>query len=558
MLQWKDTPDEWLHRIDEALRFRQHFSSEKNWKRLEELYMNKNTAMGPNLIQEMYEALEARLHIPNPKIRVYPSLMDPRSINSAPIVETIDNWLLGEMGIQETIMMSGLHSYLWSRGIIKIGYDSEWGYDPQLDLGRLGSIPGMTLSQFSRAGMRLEYGKARPGLPWVAPVLPHDFVVPYGTKDIDTAPWCAHRVFRHIDLFRADPKYEKTRKLEPNLSMSDVMNSYRRNNRFRKGWSDVGRGNALENPEFVELWEIRNTVTGRIVVISDNEVHRNEPDLLQVEGLPFVSFSFVKHPYSFWSTPQAAYLEAHQAEQTDIALQASKQRRLNTLKFLYAEGAMDREELEKALSSQVGVGVKVKNTMNLDEVIKPMQQSSNFQLYQDAEFSRRNARQAIGFSSNQMGEFDASSRRTATEASMVARGSSLRTDLRLNTIAQAYIDIIKKVNQVVFTFWKSPRYIRIGKDQWPKFTGDEIKAEYDYKLGIGVDNLADPMNRQQFAMQMYQMLAMDPLVAPDRLRDFLVRNFGDAEFNNIFRTPEENAAVSVQMQQMQQRTNGAQ
>ncbi|GAG27177.1 unnamed protein product, partial [marine sediment metagenome] len=261
-----------------------------------------------------------------------------------------------------------------------------------------------------KKGLRLETGPARPGMPWVMPVLPHDFVVPWGVKYLQWSPWCAHRVIRHIDFLKSDVKYSDTRNLQPNRSMRDIVDSYMHTAPAKlkglRGFAMPSRTSS-NDVEFVELWEIHNAVTQEVITISETKVHRKDTDLLQVDGLPFKNLSFIRHPRSFWTTPQAEFLRFHQAEQFDIALQGSKQRRINALKFLIREGTMHPDELVKALSPEVGIAAMMKQEADLSRDFATVPQGSNFELWQEAEFGRRNARSVIGFSRNQMGEFDA-------------------------------------------------------------------------------------------------------------------------------------------------------
>jgi hypothetical protein len=217
---------------------------------------------------------------------------------------------------------------------------------------------------------------------------------------------------------------------------------------------------------------------------------------------------------------------------------------------LIQEGAMEVSELEKALSPDVGVAAYVKQGFDPRTVLAPVPQGTNIPLWQESDFSMRNARSAIGFSRNQMGEFDTSSRRTATEASLVSRGSDFRTDRRQEAVARLYIRSFRKLNQIIFTFWKKPRLIQVGPDKWPTFTGKEIEAEYSYRLDFGSDRPKDPESRRMMAVQTYMLFRQDPFVDQKALRMYLARNFADVEFDMLFPEESLSAGLSVQMSQM--------
>lgn len=540
MIKIKHNLEDWWDRLDQALEYRFTYGHEIDWALLENMYSNLKDSgadAGPNLIQEMGDALVSRLGVGNPVIGVSPSPLDPRSVETYPIIQSIDNWLMSELEIPTIMQDLILHSYLWGPAICKIGYDSEFGYSPKHDVGEEEAL-GLTLTQFSQRGYKIEHGPARPGMPWVLPVLPHDFLVPWGVKYLRWAPWCAHRVIRHIDDFKADVKYSNKQKVEPNMSMSDFTKSYTNPmahfQRKRGPYSISFRPpSSLKGNEYLELWEIHSAIDGKIVVISDQGVHRLDDDVLQVDGLPFMTFSFTQHPRTFWATPQAQYMKIHQAEQNDITIQASKQRRMSNWKLLIKTGAMETTEIERMISADSGAVGFMNAGFDKEDIIT-MPTPNLLSLYQDAEFVRRNARESLGFSRNQLGEFDASSRRTATEATLVAQGSDFRMERRSVAVEKMYKDIFRFLNQITFTFWKRPRVIQVEGGAWPTYTGEEIRSEHSLKVSFGLDKPRDPESRIQQAIGTYQLFINDPYVDQLELRRFLVRVFSDVEFGRLF------------------------
>lgn len=561
MIKYEDTAEAWNERVSGALEYRREYGREDFWARIEAMYSNlagSGAEIGPNVIFGMADALTSSLDVYNPKITISPSMNDPDSVESYPIVQAVDDWLMQELDVAEIVQDVTLHAFLWGRGIIKLGYDSEWGFDSAFDVGTYQSPMGMTLTQFAKNGKRIEYGRTAPGMPWIAPVLPQDFIVPWGVKYLEQAPWVAHRVIRHIDLLRADPKYEKTRDLSPTLSMKDVVDSYHKPTRQSKTnassrvWIPKATDLSTEAVEFVELYEIHNYVTGRIVVVSDTKVHRNDVDRLQVEGVPFCAMTLNRHPRTFWATPPADYLRFHQAEQFDISIQRAKQRRINSLKFLVREGAITPAELEKALSTDVGIGAFMRQNSDLQRDLTIMPTGTNAELWQEAEVARRDSRETVGLSRNQLGEYDASSRRTASEATFVQQGASQRLNARQANVARLYTDVFRKLNQVIFTFWKTPRIVKVSSDKWPSFTGDDIKAEYSYQTSFGFAKSTDTTARRQEAFQLYTVMSADPYVDQAELRRYLSRVFHDVEFDRLFTEESLNAGVRMQMSAMQQ------
>ena len=533
--------EEWFDEIEDALDFRETYGLESSWVELEALFYNVHNSQaheGPNIMASQGDAMISSLTVPDPYVSINPTR--DGFVDHARILERVDNALIKEMNMRREVERSTLHSFLWGRAILKVGYDSEFGYDPKQDV--MGGQAGATVSQFDKKGRAIEFGigPARPGMPWVRAVPNHDFVVPWGTIELDDAPWCAHRVVRHIDDIKADPKYSNKRNLSPVMSMEDFTKSYTtRMKAYRVGHAmsdSVSRG-----AEYCELWEIHDRRTQKVIVVATgyDKIIRDEIDLLQLNGLPFVSVSFRPNARTFWTTPDAYYLRQAQLELSDISLQNQKQRRIAVAKVLAEKGVLTEAEAMKLLSADVGVLVEVEGGRSVRDQLTTFNITPNPLSYQEAELTRRNAREAVGFSRNQLGEFEQSGRRTATEANIVEQKSERRLDRRQLRIRDLYLGAVKTINSIIFEFWKAPQKAQVvgsdGFEQWVQYTGQELKGKYDYELGFSNEPVTTASDRRQQALGVYQSMVADPQVDPVALRRYLAAAFNDAEFGRIFR-----------------------
>jgi hypothetical protein len=433
-----------------------------------------------------------------------------------------------------------LHSYLFNRAILKIGYDSEFGWSPKLDIGTLQEPVGMTLSQFdSKSGDRIEFKNVSPGMPWICEVLPHDIVVPWGTVDLEDAPWVAHRILRETRQIKADKKYKNTTNLKPNMSMEDFVWSYTNvgvnRTRFRGlEYRETGRYKPVTIHN--ELWEIhdRRDMRVKVITMGHKKFLRDEPDAIMLAcGMPFVSGSFTEHPRAFWGTPLAYYLGQHQADEYDISTQSEKQRRISVLKFLAAQGAIDPEQLQKLVSGDVGAFAFAQATEGLRDKIVTMPVGQIYDFMMQSQSVRQNARSIIGMSRNQAGEFDASSRRTKGEAMLVAQGAFRRESPRVMMVRDLYVDSIRKCNKVVFTYWATPRAVQVGQE-WTRFTGEEIKGDYFYDISLSAKRDISRAERKVEAIMMLAQLG--PLlqnVNPDQIFEFLNNAANDPAFERL-------------------------
>ena len=158
--------DDWVVELNAALEFRKRFGKEAQWPTLEALFYNEHASQvmeGPNLIMSNGDALLSALNVPNPSITVKAKRSD--CLDKAKVLERIDEGLMVDLDIKTEMELAVLHAYMHGKGILKIGFDSEFGYDPELDI--FGGQGGMTLSQFDRKGNRIEFANVSPGMPWV-------------------------------------------------------------------------------------------------------------------------------------------------------------------------------------------------------------------------------------------------------------------------------------------------------------------------------------------------------------------------------------------------------
>lgn len=534
-------PQDWIEEIDRGLEYRKTYAHEVAWRKNEFNYTNNpgsHAARGPNLVFEMGDTLLSATGALDPEFTITPE--HPAGVDRGPVVESVDNYLARKMKLRKSINRSCLHSYLYSRAILKIGYDSEFGWSPRLDIGTMMNPFGMSLSQYNpKTGDKIENKNVSPGMPWIGSVLAHDFVVPWGTIDLDDAPWAAHRIFRLNTDIKADKKYVNKGDLKADMTMEDFVGSYLNVGADKLGPSNrrrIASARARSEPIYNELWEIhdRRTMTVKVVCRDHKRYLRDEPDaIMLVCGMPFVSGSFVDHPRAFWGTPLAYYLGQLQADQYDISKQSEKQRRISILRFVAAKGFMDPEKLQKLLSGDVGA-VEFANVMDgIQDKIMSVPTGNLLDFALQSNQVRQDARSMIGFSRNQAGEFDVGTRRTKGEAMLVAGGSIRRESPRVQMVRDLYVDSMSKVNKVIFTYWKRPRAVMVGRE-WVRFTGDEVKGDYLYDLSLAAKrDLSRAERKVEALMMLTQLMPLLQGQDPKQIFEFLSNAANDPSFERL-------------------------
>ena len=126
---------EWMDEIDNALDYRFRFAKEEKWEDLEASYLNdadSDASVGENLIYSMGDSLISSLMNPDPEFVV--TATHPLGLDKAPVIESLDNAFIGSLNLKQAVDMSLLHCYLNSVAILKLGYYSEYGYNPYFDI----------------------------------------------------------------------------------------------------------------------------------------------------------------------------------------------------------------------------------------------------------------------------------------------------------------------------------------------------------------------------------------------------------------------------------------
>lgn len=537
------TVEEWFDELRYGLEYRQQYAQEREWSRIEQMFYNGHTSSrgsGSNIIYSTGDAFLSTVHTPNPYALAEPS--KPQEADWAPFVEQMDNQLLCETKAKREMHSAGLYAYLWGTSFLKIGYDSEFGWDPTFDVGGSKQPIGVSLTRIGKDQNLNEFSDNQPGMPWVKSCLPHDIVVPWGTRDLDSALWIAHRIVRHIDDIKSDPKYSQKRDLGPSMSMKDFVGSYDTMNKPYRIGPDLltSVGDSTGEAEFVELWEIHDKRRHKIFVIATNykKFLRNEINHLQIKGLPFVELGFVPKGRTIWRTSDAMFLVNHQAELTDITLQARKQRRLNILKWIVEEGMFDDAELNKLMSKNVGAVAVAKRGSNAlgNRIMNAPISGANDLLYREAEDVRSSARETVGFDRNSFGEYKGA-RTTATEVQAVQQSKDNRMNRRQDAVGDAYVELIEKMNAIVYRFWTTPRVAQIlgplGAMMWQQYVPAEIQGNYNIKIIFDNPGSDSVQSRQQQAIQAYQLSLQDPSFDPMKVRQNLVRSFPNASIANL-------------------------
>ena len=503
--------DWWKAEIRSAVRYRTVYGLSKKWSYYKNMYRGfwPKGIVPVNIIYAVGRSVIPQIYFRNPRVAL--ASKKPGFTPHAMVVERLDNYLIKEIGIKDQLKSNALDCYLMGRGPGILGYDSEFGFNPKFAVDS--KLKDSGLSGFNTEGEMIEYvDEVKPGMPWYLRCNPEDFVVPWGTHRFEEARWFAFRKMRTAKDIQESPLYENHKNLKGNFhtKLDKTVDS----DRSGSPATTSLHSEKDDTNEWVELWEIHDKKTGKVLAISldHDQFLRDDEDFLQIEGLNARVLGFNEDPDFFWWTPDARLIEVQQAEINDIRTMARRHRRVGLLKGLYDKNAIKPEEMAKFLDEDVKsfAGVDVGVQGDIRKTVAFVQSHIPPDLIPYAREVREDVREIVGFSRNQMGSFEqGSGRRTAHEAEIVRAASAIRIDERRDIMADHLESVIRGINQIIFKNWTAQRVVDIigqdGARYWVRFTGPEIKAEMHYTINPEESLPEDQRTRREDTRQFLEL-----------------------------------------------------
>ena len=549
----KGAIEDWVKEIERGIRYKENFGSAKSWQTYRNYgrgifsgYSGSTGGILPyNVVHSNLRGMVPNVYFRNPYINVT-STNQPGLDMQAKVVEAIDNWLLTELNVKGTFKTMVQDCYYTNRGICKIGYDGLWSKktgDKQLaeDLGVPEDALGVNRKE------RVNYDvNVKPGSPWVSRVMAEMFIVPFGVRTLDDCPWVDHVVIRTLEDVKNDPKYKDTK----DLTGTHI--------EYMK--KDAGRGNYYREltscEDMVEIHEIRDFKRKEIKAFVPGYPKWLRPpseDVLQIEGLPFVDFTFNEDGEYYWGPSDVQIIEPQQLEINEARTQAMLHRRLALVKFLVEQNGMEKEEVDKMLSEAVGPAVFTKGDPN--KVVTLLQPHIPADLTQWSDIIRSDVRELLGQGRQQMGEAPAG-RRTAEEMRNVQMASDTRMDEKRDIVADALTKMMRKVNQIVFERWDTEKVIPVvGIDAaryWVAYKGIANRGEYTLKVDVESMTPKTKMMKKREIVELIQALGKNPRANIDYLMRMLLREYDWVDAMKVLPEAQESIGAAMPQEQFQQ------
>ena len=535
----------WKKRLDGAQSYRKKWGYHDDWAENKNAYRHRfpeECRFPFNLIQSMARAMIPNLYFRNPYVNVTPTYQ-PQLYWHAKLLEGIDNYLIRQLDLKHTMKSTILDTYLCGVGWGKLGYDSFYGLREE-DVGVDGAANGETHSD--KKGDRIEYNtKIQPGMPWNVRISPEAVLVPYGVKTLTDCEWIAHTVIRPLEDVLKDPKY--TNKTDLEGTRIEVLKKSNMYDMLTK---------ASNERALVELVEIRDFKRKQILVMASGHplfLREPEDDVLQIGGLPFTCLSWSEDPDYIWGLPDASLIMPQQREMNEVRVQMQKHRQIQRLRLLVDKGVISETEIEKMEDSDVGAILRGQN-VSASSVVQ-IQHPIPGDLAAYFNIIAGDVRELLGFSRVQMGEFEPTGRRTKGEAMLVQQANQVRLDEKRDAVADFLVDTIKKLNQIVFSFWTTPQVVKmVGQDgfvYWVQYTASAITGDYNLKVDVESMTPATKAMRKQEMVELLTLASKNPNANLDYLFKLLAKEYDWADISELFPSAGGGAVPFDQFQKQQ-------
>lgn len=471
-----DSADKWDDRITkwEAL----YAEKRTVYEKIIDYYNNEfpKNLLSVNLVFSYGRAMVPQLYFKNPSVTV--DISRPGNDDIARTLQLLDNKLLKAMQVKKTIKKMIVNAYCYGRGVAKLGFSDP---DDSMLVNRMtGAMPNTTLPLYKMRSM------IAPNQPWFMHFYPDDFAFDYQISELEDSAWQGMRF-----------ELSNEQLLEMDL------------NKKLKQPSEEG-----QDPDHKHVfWEIWDKESGEFCIIEDGELVQ---DPQPIGAWPFYVLDFNWVPRNPIPVSDAELILSLQDEYNEIKTQIHDHRRTSILKIIARKNALDREAKQKMESGVVGPIVEIDGVPG--ETIAEFKPSIPMDLFTTANTTDNDVKNVIGFTRNQLGEYNTSGDRTAREAQIVQNAIMIRLDERRDMVGDLISDLMTSVNDLVAERWDSLRVeqfagISLG---WEKV--QDVQSEY--VVGI-VGDSSLPLSRQvqqAEAKEMYMTLRQDPFIDQIRLR----------------------------------------
>lgn len=439
-----------------------------------------------NLIFSYIRSIAPNVFFKNPGVLVTKGLIVD-GVDDRDVIQDVADYLVLELGLKQMAKRVVLSTLLSGTGVLKEGYGSQF-----IAAGEGESTPTR----------RIEYSsRVKPGLPWASDIPPTDFVVPWGTKLLEDAPWCAHRVWRKLDDAQVEKRYKHRDRIVATAGP-----------RIEGG--DRGAVPIAQEPgTWAEMWEVHDKATGKLIILSEGSklYHYNDSDVLQVENLPFRTLVFNENLDTMWGISVVGIMEPQQLELNDVRTQEAEHRRREVTKWaLDPNGEINKETSSQLNDATTPMAVVKVNDPNKNLML--LSSSMPRDLPAVAQEIINDLRFEAGYSRNQSGDVS-EGRRTAYEIEIARAASETRNGERRDLTAEMFGRVVGDILQYSFKFMSEAMVRRITNGRlWHPRNVETLPYDFGIQVNPEMSRPVSTELMKRDSEKIYLLLQNNPFV----------------------------------------------
>jgi len=342
---------------------------------------------------------------------------------------------------------------------------------------------------------------------FVERISPFDILVDPEATCLEDAKWVVQRIVRPL----SDVKKDKRFKAGVRRSITaDAGVRYRwENDTERERYSDL-----VDRVSLYEYYDIENG-TLSVCASSGDDYLLDPTPMPYAFGHPFVMLRNYDVPDTFYPMGDLESVESLQEELNKTRTQMVNHRKRYARKYLYHERSFGPDGREALESDTDGRFVPVVDeNRNLGDVVVPLPQVPLApEMYNHSQIIEADINTVSGVSEYARGQMP-ETRRTATEASIIADAGNARASDKLATVELIVSTVARMVMQLTQQYMTDAQMVRVtGKDDQQHFVAyerDDIVGEFDFTVEGGSTQPLNETARRQQAISL--MNAMAPLV----------------------------------------------
>lgn len=527
----------WMDQIRAGEKFRAKYAYEDKWERWRQYYRNEwaDGVLPKNLFFPMLRSVVPRVYFRNPTVSIRPKIPGFMNMAFAQLLNRIVNKLIRESGLKHEMKDVAQDAWMYGSGYVKLGFGNLRG--------------GSAKDMFAAAPQgknfeRFEYdSRVTAGMPWAKRTGPGNVVWPDGTRRIKDARWCAEAIrWSKNDILR-DPRFSNTDGLKANSMSGENSTS---------DGGDKKSANVSDVLDMVDLYEVRDFKYKRVFIIAPNSGHTQaqknsgkiildiEDDRMQDRSIPYKKVGFNPDSEVCWDVPFSQELETSQLEVNEIRTQSMKHRRMALVKMAVRKNTLSDYEKAKLFSEDASALIETAGNPRND--LQPIQVGYIPQDMQTAEtMVTTDVREIMGFSRNEMGEFQTRRGDTsAEEARNVHESAEVRLNEMRDEMADLLVEIVEEWLEIIFDFWNEEILVDVvgpgGIPIWVKVNPSELRyGRYTVDVTPESSTPVSREMREQRAIVRYQLLSTNPMIDPQTLTKYLLHEMDGVEMDDLMR-----------------------